>query len=69
MSKGTPLIAVRIHPQLYAEMEATIERANLYRIEEAYDVSSFVRTAIREKIAHMKRSRRTRKRPRKEQSS
>lgn len=60
MSKGNPIIPVRLTPELIAEIEAAIERANdstARADKEPYTVSEWIRSAIREKLAHGARGR------------
>lgn len=62
MSKGSPIVPVRIPQSLLHEISQCIDRRNLWTLREEWTTSSFVIAAIREKIAKMERSRR--KRPR-----
>lgn len=62
--KGTPIYTVRIPDGLAAEIAETIERRNLWRSRkffprpgEPWTLTSFILTAIREKIRKMQRSR------------
>lgn len=61
-SKGTPVYTLRIPNELAAEIETTINRRNIYTLNEPWHWSGFVLTAIREKLNHMERSRRAKKR-------
>lgn len=54
--KTSNLIAFRLPPSLIAEVLATIERVNLRRYVAPYDLSSFIRSAIADKLSHYKRS-------------
>ena len=56
-SKGNPVVKTRVTTELEREVEVTINRRNLHSDNEPWDVSEFIRSAIREKIAHMERSR------------
>jgi len=56
-SKGNPIVKTRVTTDLEREVEITINRRNLHSDNEPWDVSEFIRSAIREKIAHMERSR------------
>jgi hypothetical protein len=56
-SKGRPVVTARISRELYDELLAMIESANVWREGEPYNVCTFLETAIGEKIAKMKRSR------------
>lgn len=64
MSKGSPRVTLRIPDAELQQVLACIDRANEYRRGEPYDLTSWILAAIREKMAHGKRSRRSRK-PRK----
>lgn len=55
MSMGSKVTPVRIEASLIAEIEAAIERANPMRDDEPYRMSSWIRKAITEKLAHLKR--------------
>ena len=57
MSKGSPRIILRIPQEVVDQIEYCITTANCSRRGEPYDVSSWIRAAIVEKIAHVKRSR------------
>lgn len=57
MSKGTPVRSIRIGSDLWAVMNEVIGQVNERRKEQPYDVSAFVRAAVRDKIAHIMRSR------------
>lgn len=63
MAEGSPRIIFRLPSNELDELHATIQKANYRRTEEPYDLSSFIRSAIREKIAKMARSRKKRVRP------
>ena len=54
---GTSKVVVRIPPDLLEEMQLTIATRNVYTREEPWSVSDFIRVAICEKIAKMRRSR------------
>jgi hypothetical protein len=57
MSKGSPKIILRIPEELIDQIKDCVESANATRKDEPYDVSSWIRAAIAEKIAHTMRSR------------
>jgi hypothetical protein len=57
MSKGTPLVVIRVPEDLKIEVEAVIEHRNWNSREEPWSFSDFVRIALREKIAKMARCR------------
>lgn len=58
MSKGNPIIKLRVSREKLAEIMSAIDSANVSRREEEYHVSSWIRAAIEEKLAHLKRSKR-----------
>lgn len=58
MSKGTPIVGVRIPPTQRAEVEAVIAHRNANSREAPWTLSDFVVIALREKIAKMARCRR-----------
>lgn len=62
MSKGNQPYLVRIPPEQGREMNECITRRNIYTQFEPWNTQQFILTAIREKIAHMNRSRRPRRR-------
>jgi hypothetical protein len=55
MSKGSPIIPVRIPVELLAELDAKIDTVNDRRKDEPYRRSSFIIAAIREKLDKYKR--------------
>lgn len=57
MSKGSPVIPLRIPQTLLNEMEIVIAQRNTLTLNEPWSRSSFIVAAIREKLAHMERSR------------
>jgi len=65
MSKGSRIVKVRFPHGLLADTWETIRRRNEHTREAPWDMSEFIRSAVREKIEKMKRGRR---RPRKPQS-
>lgn len=56
--KGSRIVPVRLDPELHAALVAEIEATNPRRRDEPFTVSSWIVRAIREKLAHAKRSRR-----------
>lgn len=57
MSKGNPKVVLRLTPELLAQVHSAIERNNLTRTDEPYDVSEWIRQAIRERLDKQERSR------------
>jgi hypothetical protein len=57
MSKGSPLVIVRMPAKLIDEMDRVMHLANHRRRGEPLTRSTFVRAAVKEKLAHMHRSR------------
>lgn len=64
MSHGNPIVKTRIPREMHQEMNDAIAKRNYYTREEPWDVSAFIRKAIREKLDHMRRSRTAKRRPR-----
>lgn len=60
MGKGSRKLNFRISESLYAEALETIERRNNWTTDEPWDLTKFVRIAIRDKIKKMARSRKPR---------
>jgi len=60
MSKGTRVYTLRIDEATMEQISGNIERANEYRREVPYTLTSWILAAIREKMAHGKRSRKPR---------
>lgn len=60
MTAGNPRIVVRIPPALKREMLEAIKSRNHRTREEPWELSDFVRIAIRDKLHHIQRSRRRR---------
>ena len=60
MAKGNPIALVRLTPEILAQIQDAISGRNGRTREEPWDRSSFIRIAIREKLQHMRRSRRSR---------
>lgn len=65
MTEGNPKLLVRVPPELLQEICEIIARRNQRTREEPWDVSKFIRCAIRDKLHHMQRSRRSHRRKRK----
>jgi len=57
MSKGSKIVPVRIPDDLFVRMINQIGTTNERRKEEPFDVSSFIRQAIEDKLDHCSRSR------------
>lgn len=62
MSKGNPIVKVRIPAELVAEIEAEIKMRNFYTRNEPWDFSGFLRAAIAEFKRKRRASRGERKR-------
>lgn len=58
MSKGSPMVPIRIPAELFQRIEAQIALTNVFARDEEYTVSSWLRKAAEEKLAKMIRSRR-----------
>jgi len=61
MSRGTPVVPVRVDQETMALVMETIQRRNFWTQCEPWSVSDFIRIALREKIAKMARCRRPRR--------
>lgn len=57
MSRGNKILKLRVRPELLAEIESVISARNERSSGEAWDMSGFLRAAIREKLDKMARSR------------
>jgi len=57
MARGNPTITFRITPDLLGLMDAELERRNEKTREAPWERSDFIRAAIRERIDHIRRSR------------
>lgn len=57
-SKGSPMVALRIPQELLTEIEATMKKRNVVAFGEPWSRTDFILVAIKEKLAHMARSRR-----------
>ena len=56
MSKGSPIIPVRIPAELLAAVDAAIARTSLKRREGPWTRSAWILQALRDKLAHMERA-------------
>jgi hypothetical protein len=61
MSKGSPVIPLRVPPEVLALVDGAVERSQTARRAGGWSRSSFILEAITEKLAKMKRSRTWRK--------
>lgn len=59
MSKGNPKIQIRLTPAELAQIESSIHSSNARRPGVPYDLSSWVRHAIKEKLDKLQRSRKS----------
>jgi hypothetical protein len=57
MGKGNRVLRLRVEPELLQEILRQIEQRNQYTSQEPWDMSAFLRAAVREKLAHMQRAR------------
>jgi hypothetical protein len=62
MGKGTPKIVFRLDVETAELMRQTLERRNMWTRDEEWTVSDFIRVAVREKCAKMRRCRACRRR-------
>jgi len=60
MAKGTPVVPVRISDEVMLRVEQAIRSRNARAFDEPWTVSDFIRKAIKDKLDHMERSRRSR---------
>lgn len=63
-SKGTKTYAVRLAPDLVAEVQAQIDSRNSWSPEEPWDLSAFIRVCLVRELRKMARSRSSRHRRR-----
>jgi hypothetical protein len=61
MSKGSPIISLRLSPLVLAAVDAAIERGNKYRTAAPWTRTAWIHAAIHEKLAHSIRSNRPKK--------
>ena len=64
MSKGSPIISVRIPEPILAKLDKAMDRINTRRKDMPYTRHAFILAAIMDKLAHIERSRRRAKRER-----
>lgn len=57
MSKGSPIITMRVSSKLLAEIREALVRALPHRRGEPWTMTGFIARAVREKLDHMARSR------------
>lgn len=62
MSKGSKVVPVRMGEDLLEQVKAIVKRSAKTRFEGEWTVSEFVRAAVVDKLRHMERSRRPRRR-------
>lgn len=61
VSKGNPIVRVRLTPDLIARIDDEVKLQNQTRAAEPYDRSAWIRQAIAQRLAHLARSRRPRR--------
>jgi hypothetical protein len=66
MSKGSPIVHVRVDPALLHCLDSEIAKVNKRRSEAPYTRSSFILAALRDKLKHLFRSRKEGKRTKKD---
>lgn len=57
MTEGNPKLLVRVSREMRDQIKEAIRRRNLRSRDEPWDMSAFIRVAIRDKLHHMERSR------------
>jgi hypothetical protein len=57
MSKGRPVVPIRLDPGLIEDVELAIARRNEHSREQPWNFSDFVRVSICEKLDKMRRGR------------
>jgi len=62
-SPGNQIVPVRFDATTLSSMRDAVEQRNFFTKKEPWNMSDFIRVAVREKLAHMERSRKGRKRP------
>lgn len=62
MAKGSQICPVRIPEDLLRELTTAIRRRNAVSADAPHNRSTFILAAVRDKLKHMARSRRTRSR-------
>lgn len=63
MSRGSPILTVRVSPELLAMVDDAIRRINARDLRGEIGRSQFVHLCIREQLKKMKRSRQSRRKP------
>jgi hypothetical protein len=61
MSKGTPRVTLRVPEELRSALQEVIDRSELFRAAGAWDTTSLILQAVKDKLNHMERSRRSRR--------
>jgi hypothetical protein len=62
MSKGSPIVPIRFaDAELLAQIDAAVDSSVINRKDEPWTRTSFILSAVREKLAHMERARKSRK--------
>jgi len=56
MSKGNPIVQIRLEPSTISKIESSIHSSNLRRQDSPYDLSSWIRHAIKEKLDKLARA-------------
>lgn len=62
MSRGSKIVPVRIPDELLDEVEVAVSSQNYHTKGEPHTLSGWIRKCIAEKLAHLKRSNKKRKR-------
>lgn len=63
MSRGSPIVPVRISPELLSQLKSLLEERNQRSSGAEWSMSDYIRSALAEKVAHTMRSRKGRKKP------
>jgi len=69
MSKGNPIVPVRFDSAMLFQMRDAIAQRNERTSNEPWTMSDFIKAAVWEKLCHMERSRKGKRRKRKEDSA
>lgn len=64
MARGSPRIIVRVHREMLQAIQACIIKRNYHTKHQEWELSDFVRVAMKEKLAHMQRGRKCKRRKR-----
>jgi len=56
MSKGNPIVQIRLTAETISRIESIIHLSNMRRKDAPYDLSSWIRHAIKEKLDKLARS-------------